>query len=50
LMEGKTVPTSTPFGKGIMQLADRLSGRSEGLKKASSLGGLLGLFSKTSKT
>jgi pilus assembly protein CpaE len=49
LMEGKPVPTSTPFGKGIMQLADKLGGRSEGIKKPSSLGGLLGLFSKTSK-
>jgi pilus assembly protein CpaE len=50
LMEGKPIPSSTPFGKGIMQLADRLSGRSEGLKKPSSLGGLFGLFSKPSKT
>ena len=50
LMEGKPIPASTPFGKGIMQLADRLSGRSEGLKKPSSLGGLFGLFSKTSKS
>jgi pilus assembly protein CpaE len=51
LMEGKPIPSSSPFGKGIMQLADRLSGgRSEGLKKPSSLGGLFGLFSKTSKT
>jgi pilus assembly protein CpaE len=50
LMEGKPIPSSTPFGKGIMQLADRLSGRSEGMKKPSSLGGLLGLFSKPSKT
>src|SRR5579863_5048246 len=50
LMEGKPVPTSTPFGKGIMQLADKLGGRAEGIKKPSSLGGLFGLFSKTSKT
>ena len=50
LMEGKPVPSSTPFGKGIMQLADRLSGRTEGLKKPSSFGSLFGLFSKTSKT
>jgi pilus assembly protein CpaE len=50
LMEGKPVPSSTPFGKGIVQLADKLGGRSEGIKKPSSLGGLLGLFSKTSKT
>jgi pilus assembly protein CpaE len=50
LMEGKPIPSSTPFGKSIMQLADRLSGRAEGVKKPSSLGGLFGLFSKTSKT
>jgi len=50
LMEGKPIPSSTPFGKGIMQLADKLGGRAEGIKKTSSLSGLLGLFSKTSKT
>ncbi|MBZ5605575.1 MAG: AAA family ATPase [Acidobacteriia bacterium] len=47
LMEGKPTPTSTSFGKGIMQLADRLGGRTEAVKKSTSLGGLLGLFSKT---
>jgi len=50
LMDGKPIPPSTPFGKSILQLADRLGGRAEGIKKASSLGGLFGLFSKTSKT
>lgn len=51
LMEGKPIPSSTPFGKGIMQLADKLGGgRIESIKKPSSLSGLLGLFSKTSKT
>ena len=49
LMEGKPIPSTTAFGKGIMQLADRLGGRAEGSKKPSSLGGLFGLFSKTSK-
>ena len=49
LMEGKPIPPTTPFGKAMMQLADRLGGRAEGLKKSSSLGGLFGLFSKTSK-
>ncbi len=50
LMEGKPAPSSTTFGKSIMQLADKLSGRTEpAKKKSSSLGGLLGLFSKTSK-
>lgn len=50
LMEGKPAPASTAFGKGIMQLADRLGGRREQVKKTTSLGGLLGLFSKTSKS
>ena len=47
LMEGKPTPPSTLFGKGVMQLADRLGGRTETAKKGSSLGGLLGLFSRT---
>ena len=47
LMEGKPAPSSTLFGKGIVQLADRLGGRSETVKKSTSLGGLLGLFSRT---
>ena len=47
LMEGKPTPSSTPFGKGIAQLADRLGGRTEPAKKTTSLGGLLSLFSKT---
>jgi pilus assembly protein CpaE len=50
LMEGKPIAPGTQFGKSIMQLTDRLGGRTEpGGKKSSSLGGLLGLFSKTSK-
>jgi Flp pilus assembly CpaE family ATPase len=49
LMEGKPAPPSTAFGKSIQQLADRLGGRTEPAKKSSSFGGLLGLFSKTSK-
>jgi len=49
MMEGKPTPASTPFGKSMMQLADRLGGRTEPGKKTSSLGGLLGLFNKTSK-
>jgi len=51
LMDGKPAPASTTFGRSIMQLADKLSGRAEiaGKKKSSSLGGLLGLFTKTSK-
>lgn len=51
LMEGKPAPPSTIFGKSIMQLADKLSGGhgETTKKKSSSLGGLLGLFTKTSK-
>jgi pilus assembly protein CpaE len=50
LMDGKPVPANTPFGKGMEQLADRLGGgRTEGDKKSSSLGGLFGLFSKSTK-
>lgn len=49
LMEGKPAPPSTAFGKSMVQLADRLGGRTETVKKSSSLGGLLGLFSKTTK-
>jgi pilus assembly protein CpaE len=47
LMEGKPAPGSTSFGKSIMQLADRLGGRTEAVKKSTSLGGLLSLFGRT---
>jgi pilus assembly protein CpaE len=51
LMEGKPAPSNTTFGKSIIQLADRLNGgrADNSKKKSSSLGGLLGLFTKTSK-
>ena len=51
LMEGKPAPPNTTFGKSIIQLADRLNGgrADNSKKKSSSLGGLLGLFTKTSK-
>lgn len=50
LMDGKPIPTSSTFGKGILQLVDRLGGKPQpASKKGSSLSGLLGLFSKTSK-
>jgi pilus assembly protein CpaE len=49
LMDGKAIAPGTQFGKSIVQLTDRLGGRAEPGKKTSSLGGLLGLFSKTSK-
>ncbi|MEP7353844.1 MAG: AAA family ATPase [Acidobacteriota bacterium] len=50
LMEGKPVPSATPFGKSLTQLAEHLSGIStpKPVKKQSSglVGGLLDLFSK----
>ena len=51
LMDGKPVPSSTTFGKSIVQLAEKLNGGGEKAKtkKSSSLGGLLGLFTKSSK-
>jgi pilus assembly protein CpaE len=49
LLDGKPIPSNTSFGKSIVQLADQLSGRAEKTGKSSSLGGLLGLFSRTSK-
>jgi pilus assembly protein CpaE len=50
LLDGKAIPASTPFGKGIAQMVDRLGGKTEPRnKKGSSLSGLLGLISKTSK-
>jgi len=51
LMEGKPIPSNTAFGKSLTQVVERLGVRGgEGAKKSSSsLGGLFGLFSKTSK-
>jgi Flp pilus assembly CpaE family ATPase len=50
LLDGKPIPTSTVFGKSMVQLVDRLGGRPQSSgKKSSSLSGLFGLFSKTSK-
>jgi len=50
LMEGKPVPSNTPFGKSLTHVVERLGVREgDGGKKGSSLGGLFGLFSKTSK-
>ncbi|HEY2844117.1 MAG TPA: AAA family ATPase [Bryobacteraceae bacterium] len=50
LMEGKPVPANTPFGKSLTQVVERLGVRAGGeTGKKSSLGGLFGLFSKTSK-
>jgi pilus assembly protein CpaE len=50
LMDGKPVPISAPFGKSLAQLAERLSGTTETVKKTTSgLSSLLGMFSKTSK-
>lgn len=50
LMDGKPIPAGSAFGKGILQLVDRLGGKAQPAgKKGSSLSGFLGLFSKTSK-
>jgi pilus assembly protein CpaE len=49
LIEGKPIASNTPFGKSMVQLADRLGAPSKTAKKGSSLGGLFGLFSKTTK-
>jgi len=49
LLDGKPIPASTPFGKGMVEMVNRLGGKSQPGKKGSSLSGLLGLFSKTSK-
>ncbi len=50
LMEGKSVPANTAFGKSLTHVVERLGVRADGgEKKSSSLGGLFGLFSKTSK-
>ncbi len=54
-MEGKSVATATPFGKGVVQLANRIGGpeKNDGPKKATNSGGLTGLlgglFSKSKK-
>jgi pilus assembly protein CpaE len=47
LMEGKPIPAGSDFGKAMSQLGDRLAGRTEQQKKSGSLGGLLGLFTRT---
>jgi pilus assembly protein CpaE len=50
LMEGKPVPANTAFGKALTQVVERLGVRPGDVeKKGSSLSGLFGLFSKTSK-
>jgi pilus assembly protein CpaE len=50
LMEGKPVPSNTAFGKSLTQVVERLGVHAGGgEKKSGSLGGLFGLFSKTSK-
>jgi pilus assembly protein CpaE len=50
LMEGKPIPSASQFGKSILQVADRLGARADAGKKSGGLGGLLGLFSKPSKS
>lgn len=45
-MEGKPLASSTAFGKSVVGLAERLGGSQETQKKASSLSGLLSIFSR----
>ena len=56
LMEGKPVPSTTAFGKGVARLAERIGGPAKKREKPASSGGLSGLsdllggfFSKTKK-
>ena len=49
LMEGKPAPPSTPFGKSIMQLADRFGGRSEAAQKNTSIGDCSGCLARPRK-
>jgi pilus assembly protein CpaE len=52
MIDGKPTPVSSPFGKGLAQMAEKLGGRDEAPKAAakssSTWGGLLNLFSRTS--
>lgn len=51
LIEGKPVAPGSSFGKSLAQLGERLVGkRQDAPKKGSALSGLLGLFSRTSKS
>lgn len=49
LLDGRPIPSNTVLGKAMVQFANRFGSAQETVKKSSSLGGLLGLFSKTSK-
>jgi hypothetical protein len=46
LMEGKPIPGNSNFGKSLRELVERLTGGEESAKRASSLGGLLSIFSR----
>ena len=46
LMEGKPLPATTNFGKGVVGLVDHLSGGADVQKMGSSLSGLLSMFSR----
>ena len=51
MIEGKPSPISSPFGKGLAQLAEKLGGRIEvpkPAKSSSAWSGILNLFSRTS--
>lgn len=51
MIDGKPSPTTSPFGKGLSQLAEKMGGAADppkASKRGSSWGGLLNLFSRTS--
>jgi pilus assembly protein CpaE len=48
MIDGKPIATSTPFGKGLLQLAEKVGGRQEVRPQKSSSWSLMNLFSRAS--
>lgn len=48
MIDGKPIPVSSPFGKGLVQLAEKLYGKEEIKPQKSSSWSLMSLFSRTS--
>ncbi len=48
MIEGKPIPASTPFGKGLLQLAEQLAGKETVKPQKSSSWSLMNLFSRAS--
>jgi pilus assembly protein CpaE len=48
MIDGKPIPVSSPFGKGLLQLAEKLGGKEEVKTQKSSSWSLMSLFSRTS--